>query len=116
MRRAAIVAPVRTPVGKFLGTLSSVPVEALAATGVPAVVARAGVDPALIEDVIFAQSYANSETPCIGRWAALSAGLPIATPGLQVDRRCGGGLTAVAIAAMEVQTGVADVVLAGGVE
>ena len=116
MRRAAIVAPVRTPVGKFLGTLSSVPVETLSATVIQAVVERAGVDPALIEDVIFAQSYANSETPCIGRWAALSAGLPIETPGAQVDRRCAGGLQAIINAAMTVQTGAADVVLAGGVE
>lgn len=116
MRRAAIVQSVRTPVGKFLGSLSTVPVEALCAAVVRAVVDRSGVDPALIEDVVFAQSYANSETPCIGRWAALSAGLPIEVPGMQLDRRCGGGLQAIATAAMMVQTGAADVVLAGGVE
>jgi acetyl-CoA C-acetyltransferase len=116
MRRAAIVSPLRTPVGAFGGSLQPVPVEDLSATVIKAIVERTGIDPELIGDVAFAQSYANSETPCIGRWAALHAGLPIATPGLQVDRRCGGGLTAVAIAAMEVQTGVADVVLAGGVE
>jgi acetyl-CoA C-acetyltransferase len=74
------------------------------------------VDPGSIEDVVFAQSYANSEAPCIGRWAALHAGLPITVPGLQIDRRCGGGLQAVITAAMTVQTGAADVVLAGGVE
>ncbi|MBS1861592.1 MAG: acetyl-CoA C-acetyltransferase [Actinobacteria bacterium] len=116
MRRAAIVSPLRTPVGAFGGSLQPVPVEDLSATVVKAVMERTEIDPDLVGDVAFAQSYANSETPCIGRWAALHAGLPIATPGLQVDRRCGGGLTAVAIAAMEVQTGVADVVLAGGVE
>jgi acetyl-CoA C-acetyltransferase len=116
MRRAAIVSPVRTPVGKFLGALADVPVETLASTVVKAVVQRSGLDPALIEDVVFAQSYANGETPCIGRWAALSAGLPIEVPGSQVDRRCGGGLQAIANAAMMVQTGAADVVLAGGVE
>lgn len=116
MRRAAIVSPVRTPVGKFLGSLSAVPVETLSAHVVKAVVDRSGVDPALIEDVVFAQSYANSETPCIGRWAALAAGLPIEVPGMQLDRRCGGGLQALATAAMMVQTGAADVVLAGGVE
>ena len=65
---------------------------------------------------MFAQSYANSETPCIGRWAALHAGLPIEVPGMQLDRRCGGGLQAVVTAAMMVQSGAADVVLAGGVE
>jgi acetyl-CoA C-acetyltransferase len=116
MRRAAIVTPLRTPVGTFGGSLRSVPVEDLAAAVVKAVVERSGVDPERIEDVCFAQSYANAETPCVGRWAALHAGLPIGVPGLQLDRRCGGGLQAVATAAMMVQTGAADVVLAGGVE
>ncbi len=116
LRRAAIVSPVRTPVGKFLGALKDVPVEHLAATVVTAVVARTGIDPALIEDVVFAQSYANGETPCVGRWAALQAGLPIEVPGVQTDRRCGGGLQAIATAAMMVETGAADVVIAGGVE
>jgi len=116
MRRAAIIAPVRTPVGKFLGSMASVPVETLAAAVVKAVVARSGIDPARIEDVVFAQSYANGETPCIGRWAALAADLPIEVPGSQVDRRCGGGLQAIVNAAMMVQTGAADVVIAGGVE
>ncbi len=116
MRRAAIVAPVRTPVGKFQGALAGVSVEALAATVVRETVARAGIDPARVEDVVFAQSYANGETPCVGRWAALEANLPIETPGMQLDRRCGGGLQAVVTAAMMVQTGAADVVIAGGVE
>jgi acetyl-CoA C-acetyltransferase len=116
MRRAAIVSPLRTPVGAFGGGLKDVPVETLGATVVQAVLARSGLDPALIEDVCFAQSYANSETPCVGRWVALSAGLPIEVPGLQTDRRCGGGLQAIITAAMMVQTGACDVVLAGGVE
>ena len=72
--------------------------------------------PGRIEDVVFAQSYANSEAPCIGRWVALHANLPVSVPGLQIDRRCGGGLQAVITAAMTVQTGAADVVIAGGVE
>ena len=116
MRRAAIVAPVRTPVGTFGGSLRPVSVETLAATVLRETIARSGVDPARIEDVVFAQSYANSETPCIGRWAALEAGLPVQVPGMQLDRRCGGGLQAVVTAAMMVQSGAADVVVAGGVE
>jgi acetyl-CoA C-acetyltransferase len=116
MRRAAIVAPLRTPVGTFGGALRPLRAEALAAHIIKAVVAQSNVDPALIEDVVFAQSYANSEAPCIGRWASLHADLPISVPGLQIDRRCGGGLQAVITAAMSVQTGAADVVLAGGVE
>lgn len=116
MRRAAIVSPLRTPVGRYLGGLASLPAERLAAHIIAAVVERSKIEPARIDDVVFAQSYANSEAPCIGRWAALAAGLPIEVPGSQVDRRCGGGLQAVINAAMMVQTGAADVVLAGGVE
>ncbi|HVK28645.1 MAG TPA: acetyl-CoA C-acetyltransferase [Nocardioides sp.] len=116
LRRVAIVGPVRTAVGGFGGSLRPLPAEQLAAEVVRALVARTGVDPGVIEDVAFAQSYANSEAPCIGRWAALAAGLPIEVPGFQTDRRCGGGLQAVITAAMTVQTGAADVVIAGGVE
>ncbi len=116
LRRVAIVGPVRTAVGAFGGTLRPVKAEQLAADVIRALVERTGVDPERIEDVSFAQSYANSEAPCIGRWAALAAGLPIEVPGFQVDRRCGGGLQAVITAAMTVQTGAADVVIAGGVE
>ncbi len=116
MRRAAIVTPLRTPVGRFLGALQSLPAEELAAVAIRALVDRSGIDPTRIDDVVLAQSYANSEAPCIGRWAALAAGLPIEVPGFQVDRRCGGGLQAITTAAMMVQTGAADVVLAGGVE
>jgi acetyl-CoA C-acetyltransferase len=116
MRRAAIVAPLRTAVGGYGKALRTVPVEDVAATVVKAVVQRSGIDPERIEDVSFAQSYANSEVPCIGRWIALHAGLPEHVAGLQIDRRCGGGLQAIVTAAMTVQTGAADVVLAGGAE
>lgn len=116
MRRAAIVSPLRTPVGTFGGSLRPVAVEELAAVTVRALLARTNLDPARIDDVIFAQSYANSETPCIGRWVALQAGLPIEVPGMQLDRRCGGGLQSIVTAAMMVQSGAADVVIAGGVE
>lgn len=116
MRRAAIISPVRTPVGRFGGALKDVSVERLGAIVVKSVIERSGIDPSAIEDVVFAQSYANSETPCVGRWIALEAGLPVEVPGMQLDRRCGGGLQSVATAAMMVQTGACDVVVAGGVE
>jgi acetyl-CoA C-acetyltransferase len=116
MKRVAIVSPLRTPVGAFGGALRPVPVEDLGATVVREVVGRTGIDPSLIEDVVFAQSYANSETPCVGRWIALQAGLPIEVPGMQIDRRCGGGLQALATAAMMVGSGACDIVIAGGVE
>ncbi|MGW5075866.1 acetyl-CoA C-acetyltransferase [Rhodococcus sp. NPDC004095] len=116
MTRAALVAPVRTAVGRFGGALRDVQAVTLATTVIKETVARSGIDPELIDDVAMGQSYASSEAPCIGRWAALDAGLPISVAGLQTDRRCGTGLQALVTAAMMVQTGAADVVLAGGVE
>ena len=116
MKRAAIVSPIRTPVGKFQGSLASMTAGDLGAVILRELVARTKIDPEKIDDVIFAQGYGSGEAPCIARWSALAAGLPISVPGYQLDRRCGSGLQAVIDAAMMVQTGVADVVVAGGVE
>jgi len=116
MQRAAIVSPIRTPVGKFLGALAGVTAGDLGAVILKALVERTGIDPERIDDVVMAQAYGNGEAPCIARWSALAAGLPISVPGYQLDRRCGSGLQAVIDAAMMVQTEAADVVVAGGVE
>ena len=116
MKRAAIVSPIRTPVGKFLGGLSSLQAGELGAVILRALVERTRLDPAHIDDVIFAQGYGNGEAPCIARWSLLAADFPISIPGYQLDRRCGSGLQAVIDAAMMVQTGAADIVVAGGVE
>ena len=116
MRRAAIVSPIRTAVGKFMGALSGMSAGDLGAVAIRALVQRTGIDAERIDDVVFAQGYGNGEAPCIARWSALAAGLPISVPGYQLDRRCGSGLQAVIDAAMMVQTGAADVVIAGGVE
>ena len=116
MRRAAIVAPIRTAVGKFQGSLAAMSAGDLGAVVIKALVERTRIDPDRIDDVVFAQGYGNGEAPCIGRWSALAAGLPESVPGTQVDRRCGSGLQAVIDAAMRIQTGAADVVIAGGCE
>ncbi|HEY0106213.1 MAG TPA: acetyl-CoA C-acetyltransferase [Rhizomicrobium sp.] len=116
MRRAAIVSPLRTAVGKFLGGLSSIPAGELGAVILRELVRRTKIDPERIDDVVFAQGYGNGEAPCIARWSALAADLPVRVPGYQLDRRCGSGLQAVIDAAMMVQTGAADLVVAGGVE
>ena len=73
MRRAAIVSPVRTPVGAFGGALRDVPVETLGAAVAKEIIARTKLDPERIEDMSFAQSYASSETPCTG-WMRRSSG------------------------------------------
>jgi acetyl-CoA C-acetyltransferase len=116
MRKAAIVTPIRTGVGKFMGGLSTVSAGDLGAVVIKALLERTGVDPDIVDDVIFAQGYGNGEAACIARWSALAAGLPVTIPGYQLDRRCGSGLQSVIDAAMMVQTGAADVVIAGGVE
>ena len=115
-RRAAICTPLRTPVGKFLGGLSSMNAGQLGAVILKALMERSGIDPERVDDVVFSQGYGNGEAPAIGHWSWLAAGLPIEVPGFQLDRRCGSGVQAVATAAMMVETGMADVVVAGGVE
>lgn len=116
MRRAAIVAPVRTPSGIEGGALSGMPPEWLASTVLSAVIARSGINPLRIEDVAMACVDNRAGAPELSRLAARGAGLPFAVPGFLTDRRCGSGLQAVITAAMMVQTGAADVVVAGGVE
>ena len=116
MRRAAIVSPIRTGVGRYLGALSAFGAEDLGALVIRDLMTRTGLDPERVDEVVFAQGYPSGEAPCIGRWAALAADLPLSVSGTQVDRRCGSGVQAIANAAMMVQTGVADVVIAGGAE
>jgi acetyl-CoA C-acetyltransferase len=116
MDNAVICEPIRTAVGRYGGALKGVPATELAATVIRALLDRTGLPPAAVDDVILGQCYPNGEAPAIGRVAALDAGLPIETPGLQLDRRCGSGLQAVIDAAMRVQTGACDVVIAGGAE
>ena len=115
-RRAAIVSPLRTPVGKFLGTLAPLDAGKLGAVILKALIERTGIDPARVDDVVFSQGYGNAEAPAIGHWSWLAADLPLEVPGYQLDRRCGSGVQAIANAAMMVETGMADVVVAGGCE
>src|SRR6184192_3189766 len=115
-REAVICDALRTPVGRFGGALRSAPAARLAALVIAELVQRAGLAPQHVDDVIFGQCYPNGEAPAIGRVAGLDAGLPVDVPGYQLDRRCGSGLTAIVTAAMQVQTGVSDLVLAGGAE
>jgi acetyl-CoA C-acetyltransferase len=116
VRDVVVCEPLRTPVGRFGGVLREVTAHALAETVVRALLDRTGMPCDAVDDVILGQAYPGGEAPAIGRVVALDAGLGIEVPGLQVDRRCGSGLQAVCDAAMRVQTGIADVVIAGGTE
>jgi acetyl-CoA C-acetyltransferase len=116
MRDAVICEPVRTPVGGFGGVFRDVRVQALASTAIAALVARTGIPPEAVDDVILGQANPGGDAPALGRVAALDAGLGVEVPGLQVDRRCGAGLQAIIDACLHVQTGAAELVIAGGAE
>ena len=116
MRDAVICEPLRTPVGGFGGSLRDVPVKTLASTVIAALMERTGLPPESVDDVLLGNCYPTMDSPALGRVAALDAGLPVTASGLQIDRRCGSGLQAVLYAAMQVQTGASEVVLAGGAE
>jgi acetyl-CoA acetyltransferase family protein len=115
-REAVICEPLRTPVGRFGGMFRDVEAATLASTVIRELVARTGLEGQHVGDVVMGQCYPNGEAPAIGRVAALDAGLPIEVPGMQVDRRCGSALQAVIYGCMQVQSGAAELVLAGGVE
>ena len=117
MRDAVICAAVRTPVGKRGGGLSGVHPVDLSAHVLTSLVERTGIDPAVIEDVIWGcVSQVGEQTFNIARNAVLAAGWPEAVPGTTVDRQCGSSQQSVAFAAATVISGQADVVVAGGVE
>ncbi len=116
MPEAVICEPVRTPVGRYGGVFRDVPAATLAAAVIRGLLERTGLPGEAVDDVVLGQCYPNGEAPAIGRVAALDAGLPIEVGGLQLDRRCGSGLQAITFAAMCVQTGAHDLVLAGGAE
>ena len=116
-RRVAIVAAIRTPIGRHGGALASIRPDDLAAHVIRAAVARAGIDPALIEDVYFgATNQAGEDNRNVARMAALLAGLPATVPGATVNRLCASGLEAVNIAARMIESGAGDIMIAGGVE
>jgi acetyl-CoA C-acetyltransferase len=116
MRDAVICEPVRTPIGGFGGSLRNLTAVDLGEAALRGLLTRTGLDPGVVEEVVLGHCYPTSEAPAIGRVVALNSGLPVTVTGLQVDRRCGSGLQAVLQAALEVQAGYRDVIVAGGTE
>jgi 3-oxoadipyl-CoA thiolase len=117
LRDAWIVEAVRTPIGRYGGALASVRPDDLAALVLRAVVDRAGIDPALIEDVILGcANQAGEDNRDVARMAVLLAGFPVEVGGLTVNRLCGSGLQAINSAAHAIAVGDGDVFIGGGVE
>ena len=117
MRRAVVLAGVRTPIGRYGGALAEVRPDDLAGLAIAAAVERAGVDPGEIEDAfVGCANQAGEDNRNVARMAVLLAGLPESVAGVTVNRLCASGLAAVVSACHAVIAGDADVVVAGGVE
>jgi len=117
VRRAVVLAGVRTPIGRYGGALSGVRPDDLAGLAIAAAVERSGVDPAEIEDAyVGCANQAGEDNRNVARMAVLLAGLPDSVAGVTVNRLCASGLAAVVSACHAVIAGDADVVVAGGVE
>lgn len=116
MKNVVIVEACRTAVGSFGGALRPVSAYDLACTVMKGVLDRSGIDPKEIDEVIMGQCRQTSDEPNIARVAALKVGIPESASAHTVMRQCASGMTAVQNGAMQIMTGVSDVVLAGGTE
>jgi acetyl-CoA C-acetyltransferase len=118
MREAVIVSTARTPIGKaYRGAFNATPSPTLCGHVIQAAVARAGVDPASVDDVIIGTALPQGvQSPNIGRLAALRAGLPVTVSGMQLDRQCASGLMAIATAAKQIIVDGQQIVVGGGVD
>lgn len=111
-----ILAGVRTPIGKFQGSLSDIPAPKLGAIAVKEAVRRAGVDPASVDEVIMGNVVSAGLGQNAARQAALDAGIPPSVGAMTINKVCGSGLKAVGLAAQAIQTNNCNIVVAGGME
>ena len=117
MNEVVIVSAVRTPIGRIRGALSTIRPDDLAAVAIKAAVERAGIDPAIIEEVYLGcANQAGEDNRNVARMALLLAGLPQQVGGVTINRLCASGLNAVNQAARAIACGEGDVYVAGGVE
>ena len=116
VKEVVVTAAVRTPIASYCGSLRDIPVENLSAIVLNESLARANVKPEEVDEVIMSQAYANGEASNLARMALLTAGWPVEIPGYTLDRRCCSGIQAIWNAAMQIQTGNAEIVVAGGAE
>lgn len=118
MREAVVVSTARTPIGRaYKGSFNDTQGQTLAGHAITAAVARAGVDPGEVEDVVLGCAMQEGSTGYnVARQAALRAGLPVSVPGMSVDRQCASGLMAISIAAKQIVVDGMRVAVGGGVE
>lgn len=116
MREVVIVSAVRTPIGKFGGSLAEVPVVQLGKIVIEEVIKRAGISPNLVDEVIMGNVLQAGLGQGTTRQAAIYAGIPYAVPCMNINNICGSGLKAINIAAAMISAGDADIIVAGGME
>lgn len=114
-REAVIVSAVRTPVGRCRGALAAVGAPELGALVIAEAVRRAGLKGEEVEEVIFG-NLGNNDSANLARVVTLQAGLPFTVPAITIDRQCSSGLNAIAIGALMIEAGEADILVAGGTE
>ncbi|OIW04289.1 hypothetical protein TanjilG_00849 [Lupinus angustifolius] len=115
-RDVCVVGVARTPMGAFLGTLSSLPATKLGSIAIQAALKRANVDPSLVQEVFFGNVLSANLGQAPARQAALGAGLPNSVACTTVNKVCASGMKATMLAAQSIQLGINDVVVAGGME
>src|SRR5260370_1125911 len=111
-----LVAALRTPIGKFGGGLSSLTAAQLGVASAKATIARSGIDPNAVDQVIFGNARQAGVGPNVARQIAIKSGLPHEVPAYTVNQACGSGLRAIMNAADQIRLGNAQVILAGGTE
>ncbi|MDF3003354.1 MAG: thlA, partial [Bacillota bacterium] len=116
MREVVIVSAVRTPIGSFGGSLKDFSAVELGAIAVKEAIKRAGIDPAIIEEVVFGNVLQGGLGQNVARQVAMAAGVPKEVPAMTINKVCGSGLRTVGLAAQIIKAGDADCVLAGGAE
>ena len=116
MKDVVLISAVRTPVGRYMGALRELEAYDLASIVLGEAVKKVNIEPGQVDEVIMGQSYQNGEYVNIARMALLKAGWPETIPGITLDRRCCTGLDVVRFAAALIQSGQAEIVVAGGVE
>ena len=116
MENVVIVGFARTPIGGYGGSLKNIPVYRLGGLVLQEAAKRANVEPHMVEDVIMGTAYQNGECANGARMALLDAGWPDTVPGVVLDRRCCSGVESIFYGALKIQTGNADIVIAGGMD
>ena len=116
MENVVIVGCARTPIGGYGGSLKDIPVYRLGSLVLKEAAKRANIEPHMVEDVIMGTAYQNGECANGARMAVLDAGWPDTVPGVVLDRRCCSGVESIFYGALKIQTGNADIVIAGGME